>query len=348
MYLPGGIPGWFTSGALGVWIVNGHALYGFAVWGIIIKKDNGGNMMDFLEFVVKIEAEVQNRLGKECSIEIHKVYKNNGIKHTGLIICPKEETLSPVIYLEPFYEIYVDDDGESSFDNTVTEIIDCYLSGNCRMDEINPGTIADFEQMKEKVMFKLINGEENKELLHAIPHMPYLDLAVVFYLLLSVDEKNQVSALIHNEHMEAWKTDVKELYHLASVNTPKTLPATLRNMSEVMTEILDLPEGLELDDPDDRVSLYVLANQKGLNGAITALYPGVLQQFAEEKQTDLILLPSSTHEMLIVPDSEDMDYEHLQLMVKSINESEVPKVDRLSNSIYRFSRENGQVDIIST
>jgi len=331
---------------LGVWIVNGYALYGFAVWGIIIKKDNGGNMMDFLEFVAKVEVEVQDRLGKECSIGIHKVYKNNGIKHTGLIICPKEEALSPVIYLEPFYEIYVDDDGESSFDNAVTEIIDCYLSGNCHMDEINPGTIADFEQMKEKVMFKLINGEENKELLHAIPHMPYLDLAVVFYLLLSVDEKNQVSALIHNEHMEAWKTDVKELYHLASVNTPKTLPATLRNMSEVMTEILDLPEGLELDDPDDRVSLYVLANQKGLNGAITALYPNVLQQFAEEKQTDLILLPSSTHEMLIVPDSEDMDYEHLQLMVKSINESEVPKVDRLSNNIYKFDGKSGYISMI--
>jgi len=46
--------------------------------------------------------------------------------------------------------------------NAVTEIIECYLSGNCHMDEINPGAIADFEQMKEKVMFKLINGEENK------------------------------------------------------------------------------------------------------------------------------------------------------------------------------------------
>jgi len=310
------------------------------------KKDNGGNIMDFLEFVARVEAEVQNRLGKECSIEIHKVYKNNGIKHTGLIICPKEETLSPVIYLEPFYEIYVDDDGESSFDNTVTEIIECYQSGNCHMDEINPGAIADFEQMKEKVMFKLINGEENKELLQDIPHMSYLDLAVVFYLLLSVDEKNQVSALIHNEHMEAWRTDVEELYHLASINTPKTLPATLRNMSEVMTEILDLPEGLELDDQDEMVSLHVLANQKGLNGAITALYPGVLQQFAEKKQTDLILLPSSTHEMLIVPDSEDMDYEHLQLMVKSINESEVPRVDRLSDNIYMFDGKSGQISMI--
>jgi len=311
------------------------------------KKDNGGNIMDFLEFVARVEAEVQDRLGKEYSIEVHKVYKNNGIKNTGLIICPKEETLCPVIYLEPFYEMYVDNaGGERSFDNAVTEIIDCYLSGNCHMDEINPGAIADFEQMKEKVMFKLINGEENKELLQNIPHMPYLDLAVVFYLLLSIDERNQVTTLIHNEHMEAWRTDVEELYHLASINTPKTLPATLRNMSEVMTEILDLPEGLELDDPDERVSLHVLANQKGLNGAITALYPGVLQQFAEKKQTDLILLPSSTHEMLIVPDSEDMDYEHLQLMVKSINESEVPRVDRLSDNIYMFDGKSGQISMI--
>ena len=346
MYLPGGIPGWFTSGALGVWIVNGYALYGFAVWGIIIKKDDEGNMMDFLEFVAKVEVEVQDRLGKECSIEIHKVYKNNGIKHTGLIICPKEEALSPVIYLEPFYEIYVDDDGESSFDNAVTEIIDCYLSGNCHMDEINPGAIADFEQMNEKIMFKLINGEENKELLQDIPHMPYFDLAVVFYLLLRIDERNQVSALIHNEHMEAWRTDVEELYRLASINTPKTLPATLRNMSEVMKEILGLLEGLGLDESDETMPLYVLANQTGLNGAIAVLYPDILKRFSEEKQADLILLPSSLHEMLIVLDDEEMEYEHLQQMVESINEAEVPRADRLSNNIYRFSQESGEIDII--
>ena len=346
MYLPGGIPGWFTSGALGVWIVNGYALYGFAVWGIIVKKDDGGNMMDFLEFVTKVEVEVQDRLGKECSIEIHKVYKNNGIKHTGLIICPKEEALSPVIYLEPFYEIYVDDDGESSFDNAVTEIIDCYLSGNCHMDEINPGAIADFEQMNEKIMFKLINGEENKELLQDIPHMPYFDLAVVFYLLLRIDERNQVSALIHNEHMEAWRTDVEELYRLASINTPKTLPATLRNMSEVMKEILGLLEGLGLDESDETMPLYVLVNQTGLNGAIAVLYPDILKRFSEEKQADLILLPSSLHEMLIVLDDEEMEYEHLQQMVESINEAEVPRADRLSNNIYRFSQESGEIDII--
>jgi len=331
---------------LGVWIVNGYALYGFAVWGIIIKKDDEGNMMDFLEFVAKVEVEVQDRLGKECSIEIHKVYKNNGIKHTGLIICPKEEALSPVIYLEPFYEIYVDDDGESSFDNAVTEIIDCYLSGNCHMDEINPGAIADFEQMNEKIMFKLINGEENKELLQDIPHMPYFDLAVVFYLLLRIDERNQVSALIHNEHMEAWRTDVEELYRLASINTPKTLPATLRNMSEVMKEILGLLEGLGLDESDETMPLYVLVNQTGLNGAIAVLYPDILKRFSEEKQADLILLPSSLHEMLIVLDDEEMEYEHLQQMVESINEAEVPRADRLSNNIYRFSQESGEIDII--
>jgi len=331
---------------LGVWIVNGYALYGFAVWGIIVKKDDGGNMMDFLEFVTKVEVEVQDRLGKECSIEIHKVYKNNGIKHTGLIICPKEEALSPVIYLEPFYEIYVDDDGESSFDNAVTEIIDCYLSGNCHMDEINPGAIADFEQMNEKIMFKLINGEENKELLQDIPHMPYFDLAVVFYLLLRIDERNQVSALIHNEHMEAWRTDVEELYRLASINTPKTLPATLRNMSEVMKEILGLLEGLGLDESDETMPLYVLVNQTGLNGAIAVLYPDILKRFSEEKQADLILLPSSLHEMLIVLDDEEMEYEHLQQMVESINEAEVPRADRLSNNIYRFSQESGEIDII--
>lgn len=76
-------------------------------------------------------------------------------------------------------------------------------------------------------------------------------------------------------------------------------------------------------------------------------YPGVLKDFADRQNTDLLILPSSIHEVLLTADSPDTDYELLSNMVLEINQSEVSVEDRLSNQIYRYSRRDDCVSIVS-
>ena len=67
----------------------------------------------------------------------------------------------------------------------------------------------DFENVKDRVCFKLINKDRNAELLSDMPYIEFLDLAVIFYVLVSEDEMGTGSITIHNSLMGAWGTDKK-------------------------------------------------------------------------------------------------------------------------------------------
>ena len=75
------------------------------------------------------------------------------------------------------------------------------------------------------------------------------------------------------------------------------------------------------------------------------LYPDTLKDFAELFETDLIVLPSSIHEVLLLPDSGDRLYEELGLIVASINRTEVEAEERLSNQVYLYSRSMGRLQM---
>ena len=103
----------------------------------------------------------------------------------------------------------------------------------------------------------------------------------------------------------------------------------------------------DLLDSDDAAPLYVLSNSNGLYGASCMVYQNVLKDFADHLQADLILLPSSVHEVLLTPNLEDSSYEDLSSMVTSINRQEVSPEEQLSNQVYLFSRKDGSLKVVS-
>ena len=65
-------------------------------------------------------------------------------------------------------------------------------------------------------------------------------------------------------------------------------------------------------------------------------------------EKDLIILPSSIHEVLLLPDDGDISYGEMSRLVTHINRSEVPREDRLSNQVYLYSRETGAITLASS
>ena len=63
---------------------------------------------------------------------------------------------------------------------------------------------------------------------------------------------------------------------------------------------------------------------------------------------DLIILPSSIHEVLLIPHSNHISYEELAETVFTINQEEVPQEDRLSNHIYYYSRSKNHLSVAFT
>ena len=307
--------------------------------------------MDYNQFLEEIRTAVQERLGSNYEIRIQKITKNNGIVLDGLIIGKASKSIAPTIYLNSYYMHYTHG---MSLEEILEDIISAYKESN----DVSFGDTREFlnfNKLRDKVAFKLIQREKNQELLNEVPYIEFLDLAVVFYLILDEHKGGQMTALIHNSHMEPWGVDKEELYCLAMKNTPILLPSEIKTMKEIMCDILkgDLEE-LEMEEMVDdlldfdsqKPSLYVLSNKKQIHGAGCILYDGCLNNFANYQNSDIVILPSSTHEVILVPDDGKLDYRELRKMVGEINESEVPKEDVLSDRIYKYSRHAYSISII--
>lgn len=291
-------------------------------------------------------------MGNGYEVKVQKVTKNNGIILDGLSIHKWTANMAPTIYLNTYYEQL----GENMTLAEITaDVVSIYHKNPCILNYTADAFVV-FDNIKDKVVFKLIQAESNKELLMDIPYVEFLDLAIVFYLLLDENNMGQMTALVHNSHLEVWNISKEELYQLAQVNTPNLLPAKIKTMNEVMREMwkeefdgqldLDIIGALFHDTPD-KSPLYVLTNKNSTSGAGCILYEGCLAEFAQKLNSDILILPSSLHEVLLTLDAEDVDYEDLEAMVRHINIEEVPDEDVLSDRIYRYSIGDGKISIVS-
>lgn len=206
-----------------------------------------------------------------------------------------------------------------------------------------------FESVKKSIVYKLISTERNGELLEDIPHLDFLDLSIVFQCLASEDEFGMASMLVHNVHLRLWDVSVEELYKEARENTPKLMPHTIKRMAEVLLEIekSENPKGFDCDEHMeeyvDKVPMYVLSNEKRVEGAACMLYPNLLRDFSDTIGSSFYIIPSSIHELLVLPAKDTEKKEEIRSMIKEINDTQVSANEILSYSLYYYDREAGKI-----
>lgn len=311
--------------------------------------------MVYETFLETVKHSLKERLGPEFTLVLQPITKNNGLILHGLCIGKAEERAAPTIYLNHFYESY---QNGRPFHAILDDIMALYqsspLPGDLPIEEF-----LSSDQIMEKIIFRLINEPANRELLKEVPHISYpeLDLSIIFYLSFQNDEDSLLTALICNRHQKAWNRSAEEIYSAAKSNTPRLFPARIRPLPEAIKDIATRSSENDINEEDleeffDTAPLsppmYVLSNSSGINGAGCLLYEGILKDFASCSGSDLIILPSSIHEVLIIPYNKDISIDELAETVLSINQEEVPEEDRLSNHIYFYSKSSDKLTIAFT
>lgn len=301
--------------------------------------------MTYDGFLEMIKDRAQERLGKLYKVSIEKLLDNNGIMKDTLCVNRVEESTTPMVYLNAYYDLY---QGEMTLDDIMDEILEVYeWSENCK------GEFEDFENIKDRIIFKLVNSEKNTVLLQSVPHIYVLDLAVIFCIYKEVDGISKTS-VIHTEHMTGWNVTEQDLFGLAANNTPLCLPAEINRMADVVKEIAKNYMGDSYSEEvidelllgnGDRKPMYVLSNKKGVYGASCILYKDVLREFSECQNCDLIVLPSSIHEVIIIPDDGTIDMENVKEIVRIVNDTELKEEEFLSYEVYYFSRKEGTLNL---
>ena len=298
--------------------------------------------MEYREFLENVRKEVESRYDSNVSVTLNHVMKNNGTELDGITIMEKDKNIAPTIYINSFYDRYREG---VSLKAVVSEIIRIY-NQNKNSININADYFENYENVRKTIVYKLVNYQKNKKLLEDVPYKRVLDLAVVFYCLIEQRKGVSATALIHNEHLRIWNVTEDEIYNDALKNTPVLLAGSIVPMSKILSEIA----GTAPVDNDEKVCdytgediLYVLTNSSRVNGAACILYDNLLKKFANDVHSDLYILPSSVHEVIIVPKKNAFDKSELADMVREVNEQGVSQDEILSDNVYEYNRKNGLI-----
>lgn len=326
--------------------------------------------MSFENFITEIKKMVKEYLGEEVKVEDKSVLKNNGVIFTGIVILKENQNCVPNIYLNGYYEQYKT--GKCLCD-IVCEIVRYYEEHKIEQ-KINISGFSKFESAKRNICFKLINYEKNKELLKQIPYIQYMDLAIVFYCMVDNECLGNGSILVRNEHLTRWQVSINELKEVALNNTPRRLKGSIMPMEDVICDLMRRKMIFEIENSieqqtDSRIQItedmvepiiqemlekiyteakgpkmYVAGNESKNYGAAVILYDDFLATFAEKIHSDFYILPSSVHEVILIPvENDESEISRLKDMVYEVNHTELATEEILSDSVYLFKCSSGMI-----
>lgn len=291
--------------------------------------------MEYKEFVEYIKMNAGYIAGEGGNITINHVIKNNGCEMDGLVIMEKGKDIAPTIYLDSFYELYTN--GENI--KNIIRQIEVIYEQNKNNVTFDVNILKHFDTIKDKIVYKVVNYRSNEKLLEQVPHKRILDLAVVFYCLLDNEYGRSATALIYNNNLKNWNVTIDDVYKAALKNTPDLLHSKISSMAALFEKCGVNVDGEEVDLKDYVPSdMYVLTNESKLNGAACILYENVLYDFAQKLGSDLYILPSSVHEVILLPKLSMFEKDELVNMVKEVNTEGVAADEVLSDHVYEYNR----------
>jgi len=280
-------------------------------------------------------------MAADHTVTIRQVTKNNGVCLHGLTISENDVNIAPTIYIDQYYADYLDGLG---LEEITERIINTYLTN--RHENVSLDFFTDFESAKDRLAMKVINAEKNVEMLKDIPHYRFGDLAAIFQVQVDATEFGNAVITVKNEHLKMWAVTIETLMEHAMANMDEKQPVRIQSMVEVMSEMMgdNVPE--EMLSNDDR--MYVMTNESRFNGAAAMIFTDKLDEFAQNRETNLYILPSSIHEILLIPDTGGMDVTTLETTVKEVNETQVAPDEILSDNVYYYDRDTKTIYIAAT
>ena len=296
-------------------------------------QQKGRVHLSYEEFICRVQENVKEKLGNEVRVEHRRITRNNGVELQGLAVLEDGQKISPLIYLEDFYRDYRE--GRS-----LTEIVDGILriyDRSRRTAGIDYEFYTKYENVEPRIVCKLVNYERNRKLLHKIPHIRCLDLALVFYYALEDEMLCGGTILIHNSHLDMWKVTLRRICETARRNTLRLFPYEFQGIQKLLEEEYQEPD-LHSGD-HEAFPMYVLSNKEKRFGAVNMLYDTILSAIGRELDDDFYVLPSSIHECIIIPAAAGTSAEELKSMVWEINRTQVQSEEVLSDQVYFYERE---------
>ncbi|MBE7034314.1 MAG: hypothetical protein E7406_08835 [Ruminococcaceae bacterium] len=294
-------------------------------------------MMNRETFTNNLILALHELLGDGYTITHEISTKNNDTKCEGILIKSEDSPLAPNFFIDPLYQDYLGGDNIFVISRRLVR------SYHDEMERRRNFNFSYFIKAYDRIAFRLVNTALNRELLEALPHRDFLDLSIVYYIPIPMDDETFATCAITYDLMEQMSLTESDLYELASANTPRLLEGKFQSMESLLAELAEKFDIPVKHEGNSKSLMYVVTNKYGINGASTILYDGFLKETLGGLGYDkFLMLPSSVHECIFVPYYKDYILEdYFNVMVSQVNKKHVADHEILAGHAYIYNVATG-------
>lgn len=207
--------------------------------------------------------------------------------------------------------------------------------------------IWDYETAKDSLFIRLLNYDDNSEGLKDAIYKKIGDITQVLYMKVSERDGNVMSTKILKSIVRKWQANSDLLsedyiFEEALKNTERMYPPRIYRWDQMLFN--PEYEGEEFMSPgtEEAISQDLIGNclttAKKTNGAVAIFYPGVAERFAGVLDSDLYLVFTSVHEVM-VHKADAVDAVDLSIILQDTLEEATPKEDFLTRKIYKYEKD---------
>lgn len=272
------------------------------------------NIRDYAEAVAKLVGE---------NAEVKEVAKANGVVKFGILV--KQGTISPTVYLEEMYE------NNYSVQQAAAIVLDIAEKNKVQDGAFDTSKFLDYEgYVKPNLRARLYNKSTEADVYRSAASRGFKGLIIVPYVELpETINGERGSVKVRKEHIDKWGVSEKEVIDAALKNSAEEVQ--IRDMFGMIREMA----GIESPQLADSEMPLVVTNKSTMYGASAIL--GLISTFKEKYKNGFFVLPSSIHEVLVIPNNGDSSIEMFNAMVHDVNTTTVLPEEVLADNAFFFA-----------
>lgn len=195
----------------------------------------------------------------------------------------------------------------------------------------------NYETLKDNLSLQVIGREKNQEVLQDTVHKDFADMSLIYRT--SIGKYGSI--VVSKALLKQWGVTEQQLHEDALKRCTRDFPARMAPLLHCVTHGLDevntkLPEIKDLSA--DICDIAYVATTCYENGACVIAYPDFMRQVSEAIGDSFFVLPSSIHEVIIIPDRWGADVAQLKNLVAEVNETEVRPEEKLTDNVYHYDQ----------
>ena len=304
--------------------------------------------MDYEQFKMYMKESVETVTGRKAIV--YPLLRNNSLVRDSLFLeTPEGAPVGPAPVLWDYYKQYQEGASPGMLVNDMVGICE----DKVHRLQINVQILKEFAKMRGKICARLISRERNEQLLDRVPHRAFLDLEIVYYVFFPEISTGVMSMRIEKEHLQMWGVTEEEIWQAAMENMPGLLPPRVHKMQDLLEQMAGTELYFHLKEEEkkvvgmvkaqQRMPLFMMTNSRGFHGASVLLYNGLLEQCARKFPGDVFVIPSSVHEVLLLPAEDTWSVQEMNEMIRCVNRTEVEPEEILSDHVYIYRKKLGKL-----